>query len=109
MAFDASPTNITELLVVVLAAVAVAFLLMKRYTSNLPLLFYFVAVMFTNMTERPVNPYLMYSGLAFALLLRFEFMNQGFAKVCAFFATSTMLLIIVVFLVQVFGQGSTLF
>ena len=48
-------------------------------------------------------------GLAFALLLRFEFMNQGFAKVVAFFATTSTCLIIYVFLVQVFGDGSAPF
>ncbi len=47
--------------------------------------------------------------MAFALLLRFEFMNQGFAKVIAFFATSTMGLIVYVFLAQVFGDGQAPF
>jgi hypothetical protein len=104
---DASPTNVTELLVVALAVWAVAFLMMKRYASNLPLMFYAVAVMFTNMSERSINPYLLYTGLAFALLLRFEFMNTSFSKVIAFFAASSMMLIIAVFLVQVFGNGTS--
>jgi len=86
MAFEATPTNMTEILVVVLAIIAIVMLLRKRYDSNLPLLFYFFALLFTNFADRPVNPYLMYGSMAFALLLRFEFMNTGFSKFVAFFA-----------------------
>src|SRR5258708_35158699 len=75
MVFDATPTNMTEILVVALAVVALIMLMRKRYDSNLPLLFYFFAVLFTNAFDRPVNPFVMYGSLAFALLLRFEFMN----------------------------------
>jgi hypothetical protein len=107
MDYQSTPTNMTALLVVALAVVAVIFLLRKRYASNLPLLFYVVAVMFTNLSDRSISPYLLYTGLAFALLLRFEFLNQGFSKVIAFFATSSLVLIIVVFLAQIFGNGLT--
>ena len=103
---DGSPLNLTTLLVVAMAMVSVLFLFRKKYDSNLPLLFYFVAVVFTNMTDREVNPILLYTGLGFALLLRFEFMNSGFSKVVAFFATSSMCVIIYVFLVQVFGDSA---
>src|SRR5947199_196772 len=89
---DGTPMNMTELLVAVLAMVAIFMLVRKKYDSNLPLLFYFVAVMFTNLSEREVNPILLYGGLAFALLLRFEFMNQGFAKIVAWLANCTMAL-----------------
>ena len=85
--FDATPTNMTELLVVVLALVAIVMLMRKRYDSNLPLLFYFVAVIFTSMADRPVNPYIMYGSLVCALVLRFEFMNTGFSKFIAFCTT----------------------
>ena len=80
----------TTLLVVALAVMAVIFILKKRYDSNLPLLFYSIAVVFSNATDRSVNPILLYTGLAFALLLRFEFMNPSFAKVISFFATSSL-------------------
>ena len=86
MAFDATPTNMTELLVLVPAVIAVIMLMRKRYDSNLPLLFYFFALLFTNLFDRPVNPFLMYGSLAFALLLRFEFLNTGFSKFVAFLA-----------------------
>jgi hypothetical protein len=77
-------TGMLELLVVVLAVIALIMVIRKRYHSNLPLLFYLAAVVFTNATDRLVNPYLMYTGLCFALLLRFEFMGSGFSKFIAF-------------------------
>jgi len=109
MYFDATPLNLSTLLVVGLAVVAIVFMVRKRYQSNMPLFFYFVAVLFTNLTDREINPYLLYTGLAFALLLRFEFLSQGFSKVIAFFATGSMLLIVLAFLADVFGDGVTLF
>jgi hypothetical protein len=105
MDFDGSPLNMTTMLVVALAAVSVFALLRRRYDSNLPLFFYFVTVVFTNMTDRTINPVLLYTGLVFALILRFEFMNAGFAKVVAVLATGSLGLIIVTFLSEVFGNG----
>jgi len=106
MDFQGTPLNMTTLLIVALAMVGMFMMIRKRYESNLPLFFYFIALLFTNMTDRSVNPVLMYVGLILALLLRFEFMNTGFAKVVAFFATSSMALIVYVFLAEVFGDGS---
>src|SRR5579859_3993470 len=106
MEFDGTPLNMTTLLVIALAMTAVFALVRKKYDSNLPLFFYFVAVLFTNMTDRTINPILLYLGLAFALVLRFEFMNAGFAKIVAFLATGSLSLIIVSFLDEVFGDGS---
>lgn len=76
-------TGMLELLVVLLAVFAVFMVVRKRYHSNLPLLFYLAALVFTNWADRIVNPYLMYTGLVFALLLRFEFMGSGFSKFIA--------------------------
>lgn len=109
MDFQGTPLNMTTLLVVVLAVVSVFMIARKRYDSNLPLLFYFVALIFTNLSDREVNPYLMYTGLIFALLLRFEFMNSGFSKLIAFLAGGSMSLIIWVFLAEIFGDGSAPF
>lgn len=106
---NATSENITALLVVSLAVLAMVFLIRKKYDSNLPLLFYFVALVFTNMSDKTVNPYLMLIGLAFALLLRFEFMNPSFAKLVAFMATASMGLIVYVFLEEVFGTGQAPF
>jgi len=107
--FDANSENITELLVALLAIVAMFLLMKKKYDSNLPLLFYFVALIFTNMSDRSVNPYLMIVGLAFALLLRFEFLNPGFTKVMAGLTTISLGVIVYVFLVEVFGSGTAPF
>jgi len=101
MYFNASPTNMTELLVVCVAIVAVVMLLRKRYDSNLPLLFYFLAVVFTNSFDRQVNPAILYGGLAFCLLLRFEFMGSGISKLVAFLANAGLILMIWVMSTQI--------
>ena len=90
MEFNPTSLNVTEVLVISLALAAAVLLMRKRYDSNLPLLFYFVLVMFNNMSDRGVNPYLLYTGLIFALLLRFEFMGGGFAKLVAFLTTASL-------------------
>jgi len=106
---NATSENITTLLVASLAVLAMVFLIRKKYDSNLPLFFYFIALIFTNMSDKEVNPYLMFIGLGFALLLRFEFMNAGFMKLVAYLATGAMGLIVYVFLVEVFGSGQAPF
>ena len=85
--------GLVELLVVGLGAFAVFMVARKRYQSNLPLLFYVVALVFTSYTDRVVNPYLMYSGLVLAMLLRFEFMGDGFAKFIAFLTSGALCLV----------------
>jgi hypothetical protein len=86
--FNATPTNMTEILVVCLALVAIVMLLRSRYDSNLPLVFYFAAMLFTNLFDRRVNPFILYGGLAFALLLRFEFMGGVVMKIICYCATA---------------------
>jgi hypothetical protein len=87
-------TNLSALLVVALATITVAFLIKQRYDSNLPLLFYVVAFAFASFVDRPLNPYIMYTGLILALLLRFEFMGRGFTKFIAWGATFSLVAII---------------
>ena len=94
MYFNASATNITELLVVSLAVVSIIMLLKKRYDSNIPLLFYSLAVMFTNGVDRQVHPAILYGGLLFCLLLRFEFMGKKISKAVAFLANTGLVLMI---------------
>ncbi|HXP85968.1 MAG TPA: hypothetical protein VN841_14690 [Bryobacteraceae bacterium] len=96
-------TGMLELLVVLLAVVAVVMVIRKRYHSNLPLLFYLAALVFTNATDRNVNPYLMYSGLTFALLLRFEFMGVGFSKFIAFMTSGALCLVAWIMISDVIG------
>jgi predicted cation transporter len=106
MYFEGTPLNMTTVLVAVLAIVAVLPVLRKRYDSNLPLFFYLIAVMFTSFTDRDINGFLLYTGLAFALLLRFEFLNQGFGKIVAFCTAGSMGLIIYILVVEAFGDGA---
>jgi predicted tellurium resistance membrane protein TerC len=95
MEFNPSPINITELLVMTLAVVAAVLIVMKkRYDTNVPLLFYFFLILFTNLSERELNPYVLYTGLALALILRFEFMGTGFAKMIAYFTAASLCVII---------------
>jgi len=47
-----------------------------------------------------------YTGLAFALLLRFEFLNSGIRKIVAFCTAGSMGLIIYILVVEAFGDGA---
>lgn len=79
-AFDPTPTNMTEVLLIALAVWAALVLWKRKLDSNLPLLFYMLLLTFTNATERTINTYLLCTGLGLALMLRFEFLNSGFTK-----------------------------
>jgi hypothetical protein len=105
MYFDATPANVSAMLVVALALLTIIFLMQKRYDSNLPLLFYFVAISFQNIAERQVSPYLMYSGLLLALTLRFEFMGKGVTKFVAFCATTALVGIVWAMVAEIFSPA----
>ena len=109
MYFDATPANMTILLVVALAIIAIVFLVRGRYDSNIPLLYYGAALAVNGFGDGNLSPYLLYSGIAFALILRFEFMGKGFTKFIGFMTAVAMGLTVVVFLDQVFGDGRGLF
>ena len=94
MEFNPTSLNVTEVLIIALALVAAIVVMKKHYDSNLPLLFYFVLVIFNNSADRGVNPYLLYSGLIMALLLRFEFMGGAVAKFVAFLTAASLGVII---------------
>jgi len=101
MEFNPTSVNVTEVLVISLAVVATVLVMRKRYDSNLPLLFYLVLVLFNNMSERGINPYLLYTGLILALLLRFEFMGGPFAKLVAFLTAASLGVIIWMMMAEV--------
>lgn len=109
MYFDATPINMTILLVVTLAIIAIVLLIRGRYDSNLPLLYYSAALAVNVLADRNLSPYLLYSGIAFALILRFEFMGKGFTKFIGFMTSFAIGLTVVVFLDQVFGDGRGFF
>jgi len=109
MYFDATPMNMTILLVVALAIIAIFLLIRGRYDSNIPLLYYSAALALSVMTDRGLPLILLYSGIAFALVLRFEFMGKGFTKFIGVANSVAMGLTVLVFLNDVFGDGRTLF
>ena len=80
MYFDATPQSVTSILVMVVAVFALYQLLHGHYGSNLPLIFYTATILVASFTEQPVHPYLLLSGISFAMVLRFEFMSKGFTK-----------------------------
>jgi hypothetical protein len=109
MYFDATPMNMTILLVVALAIVAIIMLSRGRYDSNVPLLYYSAALSISVLSDRGLSPILLYSGIAFALVLRFEFMGKGFTKFVGVVNAIAMGLTILAFLNQVFGDGQGIF
>jgi hypothetical protein len=108
MDFQATPLNITTILVIALAVIALVYLFKGRYDSNLPLLFYSATLLLTTLSDRRLNVYLLYSGIALALILRFEFMGKGFSKFINVLTTSAIGLIVLSFLDQIFGDGTLL-
>ena len=109
MYFDATPTNMTILLVVSLAIIAIVLLSRGRYDSNIPLLYYSAALTLTVLTDRGLSPILLYTGIAFALILRFEFMGKGFTKFIGVANSIAMGLTVLALLNQVFGDGRWMF
>jgi hypothetical protein len=108
MYFDPTPLNMTTLLVVALAVWALSSLYRGKYTSNLPLFFYVIALSMSTMTDHSLNVYILYTGLGLALTLRFEFMNKGFTKFFAFLAGLAIGLAALSYLDMVFGNGTML-
>jgi len=106
MYFEATPINMTTILLVALAVIAVVSLSRGRYTSNLPLLFYACALTMAATTDRSVNLYILYVGLGLAMVLRFEFMGKGFTKFVATLSGLAIGLAALAYLDQVFGNGT---
>ena len=102
MYFRATPLNIVTLLLVAFALYVLYHLSKRRLDSNLPLLFYIGLVIFTNCTDRQVNPYLFAGGLALALFLRFEFLNSGFTRFVQWLEILAVAVIAMDFLNEVF-------
>jgi hypothetical protein len=105
MGFRDTPLNISTLLLVALAVVVMIVLIKKRYDTNLGLIFYLTVLIFTNTTDRELNPMLLYFGLVLALLLRFEFMGTFITKAVVFLELAALVMICWSFLIDVFGPG----
>jgi hypothetical protein len=48
--------------------------------SNVPIIFYLVLIGYMQSTDGSVPFWLIFAGFALALMLRFEFMNNGFTR-----------------------------
>jgi hypothetical protein len=80
MYFDPTPQSVTSLLVIVIAVFAFHRLVQGQFDTNLPLTFYTATIMAGSFTEQTVHPYILITGIAFAMVLRFEFMSKGFTR-----------------------------
>ncbi len=109
MDFASTPVNVSEMLVMVLGVIALYWLFRQKTDSNMPLLFYVAMIIFMTMTDRDFHPYVFYPGLGLALLLRFEFMNTGFAKFIITLEVIALILILWQSVAHIFGPGLALF
>jgi hypothetical protein len=72
---SASSFNVTTALLVVGALFCVYLRLRNWFDTNVPLFYYGIMIVYTNALDGLLSPWMVYFGLALALLLRFEFMN----------------------------------
>lgn len=103
MTFQPTPHNVITLLLAAFALYVLYCLSKRQRDSNLPILFYVLVAAFNHFSDRPVNTYLMAGGLILALLVRFEFMNAGFAKVLLLLQIAGITAIAMSFVSEVFG------
>jgi hypothetical protein len=71
----AASFNVTTALLVVGALFIVYLRLRNWFDTNVPLIYYGLMVVYTNALDGLLKPWVIYFGVALALLLRFEFMN----------------------------------
>jgi len=109
MGFQATPYTVTTALMVAFALFVIYVRMKNWLDSNVPLFFYVILIIYMRSVGGLVPLWLIMAGFGLTMLLRFEFMNQGFARVVAFFTTGTLCLIIYVYLTEVFGDGQAPF
>lgn len=71
----AASFNVTTALLVAGALFVVYMRLRNWFDTNIPLLYYGLMIVYTNALDGLLSPWVIYFGIALALLLRFEFMN----------------------------------
>lgn len=103
MNFEATPLNVTTMLLVAFSVYVLHFLAKKRLDSNLPLLFYIAILLYLRYSGRSLSPYLFAVGLILALMLRFEFLNPALTKVVLFLEMLAILGIAVKFTGDILG------
>ena len=79
-----TPANefyLATLLLIVGALMVIYIRLKHRLESNIPILFFGALVAYVILRGGRVPTWISYAGLVLALLIRFEFMNEGWTRV----------------------------
>ncbi len=84
MHFSANSYTVTTALVMAFALFVVYIRLRNWFDSNIPLFFYVIMIAYMRAVDGSVPFWLIGIGLAFGLLLRFEFMNAAFTRAVKF-------------------------
>lgn len=80
MGFQATPYTVTTALLVAFALLVVYVRMKNWLDSNVPLFFYVLLIVYMRAVDGTVPLWLILSGLAMTLVLRFEFMNPFLTK-----------------------------
>ena len=75
-----SSFNVTTTVLIIGTFFVVYVRLMNWLDSNIPLMYYALMIAYTNGLEERLSPFVIYAGMALALLLRFEFMNHALTR-----------------------------
>jgi hypothetical protein len=81
MGFKSDALNVTAALIVAFAVFVIYTRFKNWLDSNVPIIFYVVLLAFMKSVDGDVPLWLMLTGFALGLLLRFEFMNATFTKI----------------------------
>lgn len=95
--------NVVALLLIAFAVYVLYFLAKKRLDSNLPILFFIGLAIFVNFSGWTVDKYVFAGGLAMALMLRFEFLNNAFTRFVLLVEMLTIAGIAVKFTMEIFS------
>ena len=81
MDFKSDPITVTTALIIAFALFVIYTRLKNWLDSNVPIFFYVILIAFMKSVDGSVPLWLMLTGFALALVLRFEFMNLNVARV----------------------------
>lgn len=107
MDFLSTPTKFSTGLLAAFAVFVIVSLAKRKVDTNLPLVFYFILMVYVSFAGETLNPYLIFTGLVFALLLRFEFLNEFFFRTVTYLEIIAICLIVWNCFGVMFGSGST--
>lgn len=94
MPFQLTGYNVTTIALIAGALIVIYTRARKWLDSNVPLFYYAIMIAYTNTLEGRLSPWVIYAGLALALLLRFEFMNTALTAVVQTFEFAVLAAII---------------